>query len=63
MAQLSLALADTLQLASPPMEAVLYHIRGWTTTGPPPAASLLGVMGEVAELQKEKVGPILVMCE
>ena len=56
-------LADTLQLASPPMEAVLYHIRGWTTTGPPPVASLLGVMGEVAELQKEKVGPVLVMCE
>ena len=57
-----MVLADTLQLASPPMEAVLYHIRGWTTTGPP-AASLLGVMGEVAELQKEKVGPVLVICE
>ena len=63
MAQLSVGFAVTLQLASPPMEAVLYHIRGWTTTGPPPAASLLGVMGEVAELQKGKVGPVLVMCE
>ena len=52
-----------MQLTSPPMEAVLYHVRGWTTSGPPPAASLLGVMGEVTELQKEKVGSVLVMCE
>ena len=56
-------LTVSMQLSSPPMEVVLYHFRGWTTTSPPPAASLLKVMGEVADIQMEKDRPVLVMCE
>ena len=58
-----LTMLNTMQLTSPPMEVVLYHFRGWTTTSPPPAASLLKVMGEVADIQMEKDRPVLVMCE
>ena len=57
------SLMHTMQLSSPPLEVVLYHIKGWTTAGPPPVASLLNVMGEVADIQKEKDRPVLVMCE
>ena len=56
-------LTVSIQLSSPPMEAVLYHFRGWATAKPPPAASLLKVMGEVADILKETGRPALVMCE
>ena len=56
-------LTVSMQLSSPPMEVVLYHFLHWTTTSPPPAASLLKVMGEVADIQMEKDRPVLVMCE
>ena len=45
------------------LEVILYHIKGWPTAGPPPAASLLNVMEEVGAIQKKKNRPVLVMCE
>ena len=51
------------QTSASPFDVTLFHFLSWPREGCPPVDSLLKMMGEVENKQKESKTPLMVMCE
>ena len=51
------------QSSGPSLEVTLFHFLSWLREGRPPIDSMLKMMGEVENKQKDVKAPLMVMCE
>ena len=51
------------QSSGNPLDVTLFHFLSWPREGSPPIDSMLKMMGEVENKQRDSKGPLMVMCE
>ena len=54
---------SSTQRSGNPLDVTIFHFLSWPREGSPPIDSMLKMMGEVENKQRDSKGPLMVMCE